>query len=223
MEGNGMEQYLARVLSFADSEAAASSDAKKLASAFSSFSDIAHTDSSVMQILSGCSEKSAEFIRLLVSLNARRITDEFKIGKRYSESDIRRYVCALLFHRTVESVYMISFDKAGRLIAADLLTEGTVNSSAFLPRKMADITLKRRAASVVLAHNHPSGNITPSENDIAVTLLAKSVLADAHAELKAHYVAIGFRAVECLHLLNEPSATSKSEIMDIDPRGVTQH
>ncbi len=218
MERNGMEQYLAKVLSLAESESAASSDAKKLASAFSSFSNLAHKDSSVLQILSGCGEKSAEFIRLLVSLNARRITDEFKIGKRYSEPEIRKYVCALLFHLTVESVYMISFDKAGRLTAADLLTEGTVNSSAFLPRKMVDIALKRRAASVVLAHNHPSGNIMPSENDVAVTLLAKSVLGDAHVELKAHYVAIGFKVVDCLQQINE-SPVQKSEIIKINPRG----
>ncbi len=84
------------------------------------------------------------------------------------------------------------------MISTDLITEGTVNSSAFLPRKMADIALRKKAASVILAHNHPSGNLMPSDNDIAVTLLAESVLRDAKVKLDAHYITVGFDIKDCL-------------------------
>ena len=189
---------LERLLRFVVSEECATEDAEKIENAFSSHADLANTGSHVLQNLSGCSEQTADFMRLFVSLGSRRITDGFKNGRKYTKEDIQRYVCALLYHLPVESVYMISFDKGGKIISTDLITEGTVNSSAFLPRKMVDIALRKGASSVVLAHNHPSGNILPSDNDISITLLAESVLADAHVKLEAHYITVGFNAFDCL-------------------------
>lgn len=191
------KKYLEKLLSFGVG-ANAQSDAEKIYGAFSSSADVASTSTHVMQNLSGCSEQSADFLRLIAALSSRRITDSVKNGKKYSSEEIERYVCALLFHLDVESVYMISFDKNGKLISTDLITEGTVNSSAFLPRKMADIALRKKAASVILAHNHPSGNPLPSDNDIAVTLLAESVLRDAKVRFDAHYITVGFDINDCL-------------------------
>ena len=190
-------KYLEKLLSFG-AGAKALSDAEKISQSFIVPTDVASTSSHVMQNLSGCSEQSADFIRLVASLTSRRITDNYKNGKKYSKKEIEAYVSALLFHLSVESVYMISFDKNGKLLSTDLITEGTVNSSAFLPRKMVDIALRKKAASVILAHNHPSGNPLPSDNDIAVTLLAQSVLRDARVKLEAHYITVGFQIHDCL-------------------------
>lgn len=205
MQAQGNKEYLEKILALAVGGARAPEEAEKLINTFSSASDLANTSSDVMQNLSGCSEQTADFVRLLASLSSRRITDEFKNGRKYSKSEIERYVCALLFHLTVESVYMISLDKSGKLISTDLITEGTVNSSAFLPRKLVDIALKKRAASVILAHNHPSGNPMPSDNDISVTLLAQSVLNDAHVTLGAHYITVGFCIFDCLDSIRKAS------------------
>ncbi|MBE6536870.1 MAG: hypothetical protein E7673_02835 [Ruminococcaceae bacterium] len=206
MQIDNRKEYLESLLSFAVG-GNARSEAEKICERFTSASDIASTDSHLLQNLSGCSEASADFIRLVAAISSRRMTDEFKNGRRYSEKDMERYVIALLFSMTVESVYMISFDKSGKMISTDLLTEGTVNSSAFLPRKMADIALRRKASSVILAHNHPSGNLIPSDNDVAVTLLAKSILSDAHVKLDAHYITVGFEAVNCLLHIEKTTGT----------------
>ena len=190
-------KYFEELLSFVVGDKA-KEEARRILSAFASTSDIASSSSDILRNLSGCSEQSAEFISLIAAVSSRRVTDEFKQGRKYSESEIEKYVCALLFHLSVESVYMLSFNQSGKLIGTDLLTEGTVNSSAFLPRKMADIALRRKASSVILAHNHPSGNPLPSENDVSVTLLAESVLRDAHVKLEAHYITVGFTIHDCL-------------------------
>ena len=190
-------EYMERLLSFAVG-ARAGEESEKILSAFHSSTDVASASSDILQNLSGCSEQSAEFIRLVASISSRRVTDEFKAGKKYTKEEIERYICALLFHLSVESVYMIMLDKSGRFISSELITEGTVNSSAFLPRKMVDLALKKKAASVILAHNHPSGNPIPSDNDISVTLLAKEVLSDAHIEFLAHYISVGFSIYDCL-------------------------
>ena len=215
MQASNKESYLERLLCFS-SKNTARSEAEKIGSVFTEPLDIANANSRVMQNRTGCSEQTAEFIRLVASINSRRLTDEFKIGRKYTKSEIERYICALLFHLTVESVYMISFDKNGKLLSCDLITEGTVNSSAFLPRKMADIALSKRAASIILAHNHPSGNPFPSNNDIAVTLLAESVLKDAHIRLDAHYITVGFNIYDCLKEIKE-SSKAKTEIVKINP------
>lgn len=216
MKYSNAEEYIGKALSFVQKDESAFEDASKICSAISSLEGIASTDAAVLQNLSGCNAKSTEFIRLLVSLTSRRITDGFKSVKGYSDDEIKRYVCALLFHLTVESVYMFSFDKCGRMISADLVTEGTINSSAFLPRKIVDIALRRRASSVILAHNHPSGNIAPSDNDIAVTLLAQTVLRDAHVDLTAHYITVGFKISDCMDGINNP-IESKNQISKINP------
>lgn len=216
MQYNSAEEYLRKVLSFTVNEKTASEEAEKITKVFPSGASLASADANVLVNLSDCNEKTADFIRLLSALGSRRITDGFKPGKKYTREEIERYICALLFHLSVESVYMITFDKSGKLISADLITEGTVNSSAFLPRKMADLVLRKRASSVILAHNHPSGNIVPSENDVAVTLHAQSVLNDAHVRLDAHYIVVGFEILDCMGRLTNPLESS-SGIVRVDP------
>lgn len=208
-------KYFEELLSFVAGDKA-EEEARRILSAFVSTSDIASSSSDVLRNLSGCSEQSAEFISLISAISSRRITDEFKPGRKYSPSEIEKYVCALLFHLSVESVYMISFSQSGKLISTDLLTEGTVNSSAFLPRKMADIALRRKAARVILAHNHPSGNPLPSENDVSVTLLAESVLRDAHVKLEAHYITVGFTIHDCL-LDVKAMLERKENVLSVNP------
>jgi len=68
-----------------------------------------------------------------------------------------------------EYVICLSLDSGNRLIARRTVTIGTLNSSLIHPREIFAAPLKDRAASVVIAHNHPSGDVTPSRVDIAVT------------------------------------------------------
>ena len=195
MQSSDKINYLSELLTCAG---APPEDAKRVLSAFTTPADIACAGQDILKNISGCSPETAELLNLVSTLSSRRVTDEFKPGRKYTTEEIKRYVCALLFHLSVECVYMISFNSSGRFIAADLITEGTINSSAFLPRKMADIALKRRASSVILAHNQPSGNPLPSDNDLTVTVLAESVLRDAHVKLEAHYINVGFLIHDCL-------------------------
>lgn len=68
-----------------------------------------------------------------------------------------------------EYVLCLSLDSGGGLIARRVVTIGTLNSSLIHPREIFAAPLKDRAASVVIAHNHPSGDVSPSRSDIAVT------------------------------------------------------
>jgi DNA repair protein RadC len=60
----------------------------------------------------------------------------------------------------------------------ETLEEGTIDRAAVYPRKVIEAALRRGAASVVLAHNHPNGNISPSEQD---KLLTRAIVLGAEA------------------------------------------
>lgn len=77
----------------------------------------------------------------------------------------------LKFIRTKRQEYVLclSLDSGSRLIARRVVTIGTLTSSLIHPREIFAAPLKDRAASIVIAHNHPSGDANPSRADIAVT------------------------------------------------------
>ncbi len=63
----------------------------------------------------------------------------------------------------------LTLDGANRLIAKRIITIGTLTSSLVHPREVFADAITDRAASIIVAHNHPSGNLGPSEADRAVT------------------------------------------------------
>jgi DNA repair protein RadC len=64
---------------------------------------------------------------------------------------------------------LISIDSRGRLISKDVLTTGTLNETIINPREIYQKALSRNAHSIVIVHNHPSGDSSPSLEDIEVT------------------------------------------------------
>lgn len=68
-----------------------------------------------------------------------------------------------------EYFVVLSLDGANRLITMRVVTIGTLTSSLVHPREVFADAITDRAASVIVAHNHPSGNLTPSQADIATT------------------------------------------------------
>jgi DNA repair protein RadC len=86
----------------------------------------------------------------------------------------------LKFIRTKKQEYILclSLDSGNRLIARRVVTTGTLTSSLVHPREVFAGPLKDRAASVIVAHNHPSGDPRPSRKDIEATqqLVAGGIL-----------------------------------------------
>jgi len=80
--------------------------------------------------------------------------------------------------RRQEYFVVLSLDSAGRLIRRRVVTIGLLSSSLVHPREMFAEPLMDRAASVIIAHNHPSGVAEPSKEDIRTTqqLIAAGIL-----------------------------------------------
>ena len=72
-----------------------------------------------------------------------------------------------------ENVVMLTLDGARRLINKHEISKGTLTSSIVHPREVFSPAIEDRAASIIIAHNHPSGMLTISEQDRAVTMRLK--------------------------------------------------
>lgn len=63
----------------------------------------------------------------------------------------------------------VYLDAKNRVVADEILFTGTVTASAVYPREVVQAALAHSAAAVIFAHNHPSGDPTPSPDDMAIT------------------------------------------------------
>lgn len=68
-----------------------------------------------------------------------------------------------------EKFVVVMLNTKNHVIAVDTVSIGTLNSSLIHPREVFKSAIKRSANSVIVSHNHPSGDSTPSNEDLKVT------------------------------------------------------
>ncbi len=111
----------------------------------------------------------------------------FELAKRLSESrmelkdvistprDAAQMVLRELSFADKEHFVIIMLNTKNRVIAKKVISIGHLNASIVHPREMFKEAIRRSSAAVILVHNHPSGDLTPSQEDIATTERLKQV------------------------------------------------
>ena len=84
-------------------------------------------------------------------------------------SDAMLYCKTLLSQEKNETCYVICLDFRGCVLHTALLSRGTVAQTAVFPRNIVELAIRYHASSVILTHNHPSGNVEPSKQDRKLT------------------------------------------------------
>ncbi|WP_425450110.1 RadC family protein [Virgifigura deserti] len=79
------------------------------------------------------------------------------------------YCHAAMAHQKVEQFRLLFLDGKNALIADEVQQRGTVNHTPVYPREVVKRALELGASAIIMCHNHPSGDPTPSEEDIAMT------------------------------------------------------
>jgi DNA repair protein RadC len=79
------------------------------------------------------------------------------------------YLNAVMARDKIEQFRILFLDNKNRLIADEAQTRGTVNHTPVYPREVVKRALELQAAALILSHNHPSGDPTPSRDDIVMT------------------------------------------------------
>lgn len=95
--------------------------------------------------------------------------------KVYSSESIFNYYKDKLSDKLQEYFYCVYLDTKNHIIKDKLLFIGTINQSLVHPREVFKEAYLLSASSIICIHNHPSGNVNPSNNDIIITKQLKEV------------------------------------------------
>lgn len=87
-----------------------------------------------------------------------------------------------------EEVIMVCLNRANDVIGYYKISSGGMTSSLIDPRVVMTVALQNAACSILLAHNHPSGNLKPSQSDIAITEKLKNACALLDVKLIDHLI-----------------------------------
>ena len=113
------------------------------------------------------------------------------------------YLHADMAHRMIERARVLHLDTRNRLIRDELISEGTIDQAAIHVREIVRRALELGSASIILVHNHPSGDPSPSRQDIALTREVILALKPLNIQVHDHVVigASGHASMRALGLL----------------------
>jgi DNA repair protein RadC len=162
LEGSSNEELLASL--------AGRPAATRLMGKFGGLSSLAQASFADLQQVPGVGPSKAAAIRSAFLL-AQRLVRETYPDAPVVDSPER--VAGLLREEyrpmNVENFHVLCLNTRRRLISADLIAQGTLDSVLVHPREVFALAMTRRASAVILVHNHPSGDPSPSEADIRLT------------------------------------------------------
>jgi DNA repair protein RadC len=98
------------------------------------------------------------------------------------------YLNAALARERIEQFRVLFLDTRNRLLADEAQARGTVNHTPVYPREVVKRALELHATALILVHNHPSGDPTPSREDIAMTKEVKVAAAALGIALHDHVI-----------------------------------
>lgn len=104
---------------------------------------------------------------------------------------VRQYLMTRLGRAEREIFCVMFLDTQNRLIATEDLFMGTIDGAAVYPREVLKAALKHNAAAVLLAHNHPSGVVEPSQADQRITQRLQTALEFVDVRVLDHFVVSG--------------------------------
>ncbi len=103
---------------------------------------------------------------------SRRIQSQskwFAKNKITSPKDVADVFIPLLIDDVKEKFIIICLNSANKIIKFEVVSIGNLNSSIVHPREIFKIAIENNSASIILLHNHPSGNAEPSNEDVQIT------------------------------------------------------
>ena len=169
---------------------------QELVDTFGGVAGLLHTGHKALSSIKGLGPaKRAELVAVL-ELARRALAQELQDKPLFTTPQaVRDYLQLQLGSRPHEIFAVLFLDSQHRLIALEELFRGTLTQTSVYPREVVVRALALHASSVVLAHNHPSGEAQPSRADEALTQTLKAALALVDVRVLDHFVVTSTQAV----------------------------
>ena len=174
---------------------------QELISTFGGVSGLLNTPAEALKKVKGLGPaKRAEIVAVL-ELARRALASQLQEKTMFSSPQtIRDYLQLQLGSREHEIFAVLFLDASHRLIVLEEMFRGTLTQTSVYPREVVVRALALNAASVVLAHNHPSGAAQPSRADEAITHTLKAALALVDVRVLDHFIVTAAVAVSMAEL-----------------------
>ena len=164
--------------------------AQALLDRFGGVSGLLHTTADDLKQVKGLGgpAKRAELVAVL-ELARRAMEQKLKEREVFSSPGAVKHYLQLHLAAKAHEVFAVLFlDAQNRLLAMEELFRGTLTQTSVYPREVVLRALQHGSASVVLAHNHPSGTVQPSRADEALTQTLKAALALVDVRVLDHVI-----------------------------------
>ena len=179
--------------------------AHELLRTFGSVSGVLEADINDLIKVEGIKEHSATLLKLQLLVFRTYLKEKNDMKNRVlTEEMVPGYVKSLFFGYKDEVMFAIMLDAEKRLISAVKLSEGTKYKAPLYSRELIRRVMEANADYVILAHNHPSGDVMPSKGDLHTTNVAEVALSYVNVRLLDHLIVAGEKYTSVLGYMKRP-------------------
>jgi DNA repair protein RadC len=144
--------------------------AKALLKKFGSFAEVIHAPEALLREVDGVGDASISQLKLIAAAATRVAKGELQQRTQLSSwNDVIDYCRSSMAFADKEQFRILFLDKRNQLISDEVQQTGTVDHTPVYPREVIKRALELSATAIILVHNHPSGDPTPSQADIQMT------------------------------------------------------
>ncbi|MCX7823210.1 MAG: DNA repair protein RadC [Syntrophobacterales bacterium] len=165
--------------------------AKRLLAHFKSLASVFDAPRESLEKIEGVGLQAAILISLIPQLFERYTFDRQKYKKVLSSARETWEYMRPKVDKSFESLWIIALNSQNQVLAVEMIHKGTVNKTMVIPRLIVESAIKHKATSIILVHNHPSGNAFPSKADYQITSLLKHLLETLDIRLLDHIIITG--------------------------------
>jgi len=158
---------------------------------FGSLQRLLHAEAAEFGRLHGLGPAKYAQLQAAIELARRAVAEQFQREALCSPQAVRQYLRSQFALQTFESFMVLFLDVKNRLINCEEMFRGTLTHTSVYPREVVKAALRRNAAAVILAHNHPSGVAEPSEADLRLTGALVQALSLVDIRVLDHFVVAG--------------------------------
>ena len=163
--------------------------ARALLARFGSFAGAVSAPLQDLRKIEGMGDASAAALKTVQAAALRLVRAEVLNRPVLGNWDrLMDYLTAVLARERVEQFRILFLDNKNRLLADEAQARGTVNHTPVYPREVVKRALELHATAIILVHNHPSGDPTPSREDIDMTRLIKQAATALSVVLHDHVI-----------------------------------